>query len=133
MCNPIASAFGSVIKDATPCASYYVVLWRIVPFYGGPQEGGWWGEDRIPESYKEYSTMDAARQACDQVIETARQLGKEARRAHAEKCGRELDYCEARGIDDANSVFGEVNGADRYWVTVETELPEKRFGEREWS
>ena len=57
----------------------------------------------------------------------------EASRAHGEACLNQLAWCEARGIDDSNSVYGEDDGAESYYVTVQENRPEATYGDRHYS
>jgi hypothetical protein len=129
----ISQAFDFLVPDATPCQRYFVVLWRRIPFYGGPQEGGWWGADTIPVKYTEAATEEAAEQLRANILAHAEELSREASRDHGRACLTQLAWCEERGIDDSNSVFGEDDGAEEHFVTVQTELPEAQYGERHYS
>jgi hypothetical protein len=52
---------------------------------------------------------------------------------HGRACIAQLEHCEARGIEDSNSVFGEVDGPDRYKVRVSNKLPRAKYADRRWS
>ena len=41
----INEAFFNICREAKPAKSSYVSLYVNVPYYGGPEEGGWWGSD----------------------------------------------------------------------------------------
>ena len=57
-------AFEQVLGEvAKPTGQFYVVLWQDSPYYGGPEEGGWWGTDRIPLQYASFATEEAAEKA----------------------------------------------------------------------
>lgn len=46
----IRESFFQVCGDAKPSNSFYVSLYSARPFYGGPEEGGWWGRDYVLEA-----------------------------------------------------------------------------------
>ena len=131
--SAIFEAFHRIVANPTTPIAAYVVLWRNEPFYGGPQEGGWWGSDSIVEAFERVSTREEADALCERIKELADRLTATAARDHGRGCQAQLDWCEARGIDDSNSVFGEDDGATTYFVTVEDHPPRDRYGEREWS
>jgi len=131
--NNIFNAFMSALPDATLAKPHYIVLWKRTPFYGGPEEGGWWGNDETPVAYHRVSTLEAAEELRKQIEAEAAAHTAEASRAHGEACLNQLAYCEARGIDDSNSVYGEDDGAESYYVTVQEEVPEASRGDRHYS
>jgi len=129
----IQEAFFEVCKDADPAKSIYVSLYAKQPFYGGPEEGGWWGNDHKLIAYQQFPTQDAADAAEAKINELAKQYTDDARRGHGEQCRAELDWCEAKGIDDSNSVFGEVDGPAEYYVRQEETPGEAESeGTRHW-
>lgn len=115
----VQEAFFEVCAQAEPAKSIYVSLYVKQPFYGGPEEGGWWGADHKLVAYQQFPTQEAADAAEAKIKELAEQYTAEARRGHGERCNAELAWCEARGIDDSNSVFGEVDGPAEYYVRQE--------------
>lgn len=129
----IRAAFKAIIPDATLAKPHYIVLWKRTPFYGGAEEGGWWGNDETPVAYHRVSTLEAAEELREQIEAKAKEMTAEASRAHGEGCLNQLAYCEARGIDDSNSVYGEDDGAESYYVTVQEEVPEASYGDRHYS
>ena len=44
-----SEAFHQICKEAKPAKSHHVSLYANEPFYGGPEEGGWWGSDTVLE------------------------------------------------------------------------------------
>lgn len=115
----IEEAFFSVCDNAKPAKSCYVSLYAQIPYYGGPEEGGWWGNDCKLIAYKCYSTQEAADAAKTKVEELAKRLSEESKRKFGETCQSQLEWCEAHNIDDSNSVFGEVDGETKYFVVQE--------------
>jgi len=128
----ISDAFDALVPNAIPCNRYFVALWRRIPFFGGPEEGGWWGADNIPVKYTEVATEEAAEELRAKILARAKELSREASRVHGRACLDQLAWCEARGIDDSNDVFGEDDGAEEWWVSVQTELPEASYGNRHY-
>lgn len=131
--NNILEAFKTVIPNATLAKPHYIVLWKRIPFFGGPEEGGWFGSDDIPEAYYRVSTLEAAEALRLQIKAKAKEMSADASRAHGEGCLNQLAWCEERGVDDSNSVYGEDAGAESYYVTVQEEIPEASYGERHYS
>ena len=125
----IEVAFAEICKEAVECVrGHYVVLWNRQSYFGGPEEGGWWGSNDIPVAYQRFVTEEAANAAWDAVTELAEKMTADASHAHGRGCLSQLAWCEERGIDDSNSVFGEDDGSESYYVTVQTELPEASYG-----
>jgi hypothetical protein len=131
--NNIFNAFMSALPSATLAKPHYIVLWKRTPFYGGPEEDGWWGNDEEPVAYHRVSTLEAAEELRKQIEAAAAAQTEEAKREHGDRCLAQLAYCEARGIDDSNSVYGEDHGAESYYVTVQKEVPEASYGDRHYS
>lgn len=130
----ISEGFFAVCENAIPAESKYVSLYLSVPFYGGPEEGGWWGSDEVLIAYQKAETEEAAEAMEKAIQEYAKALSADASRKHGEHCLRQLEWCERRGIDDSNSVFGEDDGPSRYWVAIEDHPGESASrGDRHWS
>jgi hypothetical protein len=113
----IREAFFSICDDAKPRESHYVSLYVNTPYYGGPEEGGWWGSDTHLVAYQEFRTEAQAELAKDQVQELAKELNADAKRSFGEQCLREMEWCEARGLDA--DYLPEVDGEESYSVVIE--------------
>ena len=120
----LRDAFFTACKDATPAASWFVSLYVNNPYYGGPEEGGWWGSDTSLVATQEYSTEADAHLAKLHVEKLAEQATDDATRAYGERCLAECEWLDARGLDD--NFLPEVDGSTEYWVAVE-----ERAGSRE--
>ena len=120
----IQSAFSEICKDAKIANSVFVSLYRSDPFYGGPEEGGWWGSDVSLVASQEFASEELAEKAKEKIEKLSKELSDNARREYGEVCNRQIEWCEARGIDDPNLVFGEVDGESRFYVHVEHEQGE---------
>lgn len=129
----IKEAFEKVCKDAVEAKGYYVSLIENVPFYGGPEEGGWWGKDRIVVSYKHFATEAAAQLAYDAVKKLAKKMSNEAKKEYGRLCLQQCEYLESRGLDaDDNSVFGEMDGETEYTVSMTDTVPENYYENRHY-
>lgn len=58
----IEAAFDAICTEAQRTDQWYVCLMVSVPFYGGPEEGGWWGEDSHCVKFQCFPTEDMAEQ-----------------------------------------------------------------------
>lgn len=67
----IEDAFRHICKDAKPATGAYVCLMESVPYYGGPEEGGWWGRDRVVVAYQWFETEEGAEAAREAVVALA--------------------------------------------------------------
>lgn len=106
------------------CTLYYRQSW-----YGGAEEGGWWGSTTTAEYYVAFKLREEAEAAMEAVKELAIKKTQESKRMHGELCLKQLEYCELRGLDDANSVFGEVDGETCYFVRVEHKLGSQNYSD----
>lgn len=118
-------AFFEVCSDAVPANSSYVSLYRVESFYGGPEEGGWWGRDYVLVAYKECSNDVAAQAIKGEVESLARQLSKEAKDNFNRACAAECEWLEARGLDA--DFLPEVDGEDSYLVFAENTPGENAY------
>jgi hypothetical protein len=126
----IREAFDVVISDAVKTETWYVSLVEEVTFYGGPEEGGWWGHDYIVHSYKEFPSETLARIAADAVTRLATDLSYESRKAHNQQCLREMAWCDARGLDA--DYLPEPDGESKFHVYVTDEIPENSYASRHY-
>lgn len=113
----INEAFNAVIPDALPAGRFFVSLYRNDPYYGGPEEGGWWGNDTTLVSYKEFPTKEQADDVLELVKRMAQQQSREAEIAWGDWCGRTVDEAEARGLEASD--LPEVDGPTSYFACVE--------------
>ena len=113
----IQEAFFDVCRDAKPAESHYVSLYASVPYYGGPEEGGWWGSDTVLIAYECFDTEEAADAAEAKVKELAEQLSQQSKREFGEQCLREMEWLDARGLDA--DYLPEPDGETNYYVARE--------------
>lgn len=128
----LKEAFSTAIAEANrkQVQSWYVTLGRIVPYYGGPEEGGWWGEDFVPEEFAVFSTEEEAWAVHDEIRATAAKLTELSKKSFGDRCNAEIEWLEARNLPD--DYLPEVDGPDRWCVTVSNEAPEARYGSRHY-
>ncbi len=134
MSDHIKDAFEQTITDAVQVNNtWYLSLFEEIPYYGGPEEGGWWGSDSILQAYKSFETEEAAKLAHAAVIKQAESLSLEARRDYGKQCLQETEWLEARGLED--SFLPEVAGESRFFVTLEEsdQIPHSVYGTRGYS
>lgn len=110
---------------------WYLVLLVRIPFYGGPEEGGWYGEDVNLVAYKQYNSKEDAERGLDAVKKLAKQLSDEARTEYGKQCLREMEFLDARGLDA--DYLPEPDGPEEYSVEICEELPEPIRGCRIYS
>jgi len=117
--NTTSQAFFQICTEATVALyrRHVLSLYRHDPFYGGPEEGGWWGEDRTLVAYQVFPTeeaLEAAKAAMDQLV---KQLDREEREAHHRGCAARVDWLERRGLD--SDFLPEEDGPSRFSVRIE--------------
>lgn len=111
-------AFFQVCRDAVPAEGSYVSLYVDSPYYGGPEEGGWWGSDTELVAYYKCASRVEADAVKAQVEKLADQLSAEAKTSFGRACHAEVEWLEARGLDA--DFLPEVDGENRFWVRVES-------------
>ena len=127
------SAFEEVCKKAKPPKGVYVVLIEHVPFYGGPEEGGWWGEDYEVAAFQYFLSTIEAKNAYKQILLLAQELEDKAQLEYGERCLREMEFLEERGLDDDSGPFPEPDGPSTFSVIISKSLPRSHRGNRQWS
>ena len=128
----LEEAFFTVCANAQQVKGNYVSLYINEPFYGGAEEGGWWGSDTFLCASEWCATQEEAEAKLEAVKQLAKQLNKEAKDAFNQQCRDELDAADARGVD--YDTLREVDGEMTYWVcSEETKGEHISRGERQWS
>ena len=112
----LQAAFDAVCSEAVTPESWYVSLVESVPYYGGPEEGGWWGRDTQVVAFQVFSTETEANAKAEAVKKLAEEMSQQAKQAYGEQCLRETEWCESRGLDA--DWLGEVDGETEYSVIV---------------
>lgn len=126
----LRQAFEHLCEAAKPAQHWYVSLIEDVQFYGGPEEGGWWGTDSVLIAYQHCETEERANALQEEIEKFAQELTAEARKAHGEHCLRQLNWLEERGLDA--DFLPEDDGPSKYRVTVTEHIPKSRYGRRHY-
>jgi hypothetical protein len=119
----LSEAFLTVCNSAKVPETNVLSLYIKVPYYGGPEEGGWWGSDNTLVAYQAFNTEEELNAAKTKVEEMVEQLNKQARTDYGNHCLRQTEWLDARGLDD--SYLPEVDGEESYFLVVE-ETPGSR-------
>jgi hypothetical protein len=114
----LREAFEAVCINAVKRKGVFLSLYRRSPFYGGPEEGGWWGEDVALEESQEFDFVAEAQLALDSIGLHVEAENNAAKLAYSRQCRQESDWIEARGLDD--NALPEVSGPDSVFVRIET-------------
>jgi hypothetical protein len=123
-------AFNRVCRQAIQAKAFYVTLMESCPFYGGPEEGGWWGTDQRIVAYQHFPTEEQAEAAKEAVDKLAEELSTESRKAFGDQCLRDMEWLDARGLD--SDFLPEVDGESNFFVVLSEGLPEESFGPRHY-
>jgi hypothetical protein len=126
----IHDAFFQVCKEAINTEEWYVSLMQHEQYYGGPEEGGWWGTDTHVVAFKVYPSEQLADDAKTLIAKLAEELTIECQKEHGQQCLREMDWLEARGLDA--DWLPEPDGPTRYSVIVSQGIPEETRGPRHY-
>lgn len=113
----ITEAFFAACPDAQKGNAEYVSLYRETPYYGGPEEGGWWGSDNELVAYHRVATEDEATALKASIEQLASKLNAEAKDDWGRACLRECEWLDARGLD--HDFLRETDGETSYWVATE--------------
>jgi hypothetical protein len=117
----ISDAFDAALSDVKSPTTWYVCLMLREQYYGGPEEGGWYGYDTTLVRFAQFPSEEAAWDGAEKVKRLA---ACESSRAHEEfnrMCLRSCDEAEARNEDVDR--LPEVGGPDSYRVIVTNQLP----------
>lgn len=126
----LAHAFSVVLPEAEVQEEWTVCLMVEVPFYGGPEEGGWWGADTTCVAARVCFNKGEAERYAAQVRTLAEALTKEARERHGSHCLNEMDWLEARGLPA--DFLPEPDGEEQYFVLVCQGIPAPSYGGRRY-
>lgn len=131
MATDLEQAFHAVCLQAEAGGQrWYVALVEEAPFYGGPEEGGWWGADLLVHAFKAYPTQAEADEVCEQIKQLAAEQTEAARVAYGEACELECEWLEARGLEP--DFLPEPDGPSTFDVIVTDRPPENRYSPRHY-
>ena len=116
----IKDVFFNICDNSKWTGNFYVSLYVKTPYYGGPEEGGWWGNDISLVAYKQYDMEEKAKYVLSKINQLVKELNLESKKAFSKKCSDECDWLEARGLE--SDYLPEVNGEEEYFVVVENEI-----------
>lgn len=126
----ICTEASSLYKKEPP--RFFVTLYERIPFYGGPEEGGWWGIDAVIVSSQEFSSYDEALAVHDNVQRLAKELTESSRIEFQQRMSRETDWLDARGLD--SDYLPEPDGESSFFVVVEKQRGyHSRMADRQYS
>ena len=126
----LKAAFDAVCDDAKKAGCWYVALFEARPYYGGPEEGGWWGTDRILVAYRMYESEEAAENAKEAIEVMAADLTADERKRDGDLCLRQMDWLDDRGLDA--DFLPENDGPSEFFVAVTEGMPESAYGGRHY-
>ena len=129
--NNIRDSFLRLCADPIAANGHYVCLYIRKPFYGGPEEGGWWGSDTELVAYQRVSSDEEADVLVERIEAMAEELNEQAKREFGKGCLRQMEWLEQRGLD--SDFLPEVDGEESYFV-VQEDRPgaAARQGSRHW-
>ena len=113
----LQAAFDAICASAKPSKAYYVSLYERIPFYGGPEEGGWWGEDVMICASQKFLDEKRAKDAVGMIQELAEQETARSKRDFYNQCAAECDWLEKRGLEP--DFLREVDGNSEFFVVME--------------
>lgn len=117
MTDYINSAFHAICTESTEPERIWLSLYRVDQYYGGPEEGGWYGSDYVLTASQQFTTHGALDAAATRITALANDLTDQGKRAFGENCLRETEWLDARGLDD--DFLPEPDGPTRYVVIQE--------------
>ena len=130
--SSLRHAFFEVLDEPKPAIGVYLSLYRETPFYGGPEEGGWWGSDEELVAYKHYPTRELAEDAMGRLDKAFHDKQAQAKHLWGKRCLAETEWLDARGLDD--SFLPETAGPETVTVLIEADLGSAaRLGDRHYS
>lgn len=127
----LKQAFELACEDAKTPEGSYVCLIEDVPFFGGPEEGGWYGEDSIIVAYQYCETEEEAAAIKEKIQELAQELQIRSEQEYGDQCLREMNWLDDRGLDA--DFLPEPDGPSTYRVHISESLPRSNFGCRNYS
>lgn len=116
----LREAFMQACDDVREAGKFYLSLYVRVPYYGGPEEGGWWGEDIRLVAYNEYLSLEQAQEVEKAIQEMVDDENRCAKKQFSQMCSDQMDWLDARGLE--SDFLPEVSGEEQYFLSVEQEL-----------
>lgn len=126
----IDEAFHQICKDAVKPEGWFLILMEKISFYGGPEEGGWWGNDNVIIAYHKFDSEELANKAKIEVQKLVDQMTADAQKSYGYHCNRQLDWLDDRGLD--SDYLRENDGPSNYYLVVDQEIPEPQHQNRQY-
>lgn len=95
-------------------------------YYGGPEEGGWWGTNVYVVAYQKFLILSEAEKAVEAIEKLARELQEESQKEYGEQCLREMKWLDDRGLDA--DYLPESDGPSEFYVLLSEGFPEESRG-----
>jgi len=114
----LSETFHRICKESKQAESHYVSLYAEEPFYGGSEEGGWWGKDIVLIEYQEFDTLEAAEAVKSTIEILAVEISDLSKKEFGNRCLRETRWLEERGLDDDS--LPQPDGETKYFVVIES-------------
>jgi len=123
----LIQAWDEIMADAQEAEECIVSMYSVERYYGGPEEGGWWGNLFILQKYVRCSNRDAAEKLQHKLQERCEELNREEQQRDSEDCLRHCERAWSRGedVDD----YG-YDGPSTYHVLIEKFPGENQQTER---
>lgn len=130
MTTYLKQAFDITLPDAEEREPWYVCLMEDCPFYGGPEEGGWWSSDTFCVAAKQCHNKKQAERYAKQVKALAEDMTNDSRVQFGEHCLQTLAWLEERGLEP--DFLPEPDGESQFYVTISKGIPEPEYGRRRY-
>lgn len=114
--NIFLQAWKEIVEDSEVAQECYLSLYENAPYYGGPEEGGWWGHLQILKEYCRCTSRQAAELLMHKLQDRCEQLNRELRIADGDDCLRHMKRADQRGedVDD----YG-YDGPSTFYMIIE--------------
>ena len=118
MSDYIQAAYRKVCRNAETSDERFVSLYEESQYYGGPEEGGWYGTDMRLVETQRFASEATAYAVYTKIEAIAAAMTADSRAAWAQRCSDEVDWCDARGLDA--DYLPEPDGPSEYRVVIES-------------
>lgn len=113
----IEAAWETHCAEAEKAKGCFLSLYEECPYYGGPEEGGWWGSDLKLIESKWFPTEEEASLVKEKLLDTAKELDTAARHSYHRNCAESMDWLDARGLEA--DFLPEPDGPSKFKVFTE--------------
>jgi len=125
--NIMIEAWNEIMADAQEAEECIVSMYSIEPYYGGPEEGGWWGNLLILKEFVRCTTRNAAEKLQEKLQSRCEEMSREEKTFDYEECLRVCVRAYARGEDVDDHGY---DGPSSYTVLIEKFPGENQVTER---